>query len=109
MSEIGQVANKGADMVLKYAPAAIGISVGYLVGDVLDISAYLAGAIVAAPGSTPAQMDWRKIVRAITAGIYTIIGIMVWNWAGGNAIGTLIAGFFIGIALRGVVGIMKGG
>ena len=100
------VVNKGADMVLKYAPPIIGVSCGYLIGDVMDISSYLAGAISKNAKQTDVNMV--KVVKGITAGIYSLIGIMIWNWSGGNWLGGLIAGFFCGVALRGVVGLVKG-
>jgi len=105
------VVNKGADMVLKYAPPIIGVSCGYLIGDVMDISSYLAGAITKntnVAGMATSTAHIAKWVRGITAGIYALIGIMIWNWSGGNWLGGLIAGFFCGVALRGVVGLVKG-
>jgi len=108
--------NKGATMILKYAPPLVGIAAGYITGDLFDISSYIMGSAVGQGAKTGQSgisyagfhfVDAKKIVRLITAGIYAIIGIVLWNWLDGKWLGGLLGGFFVGIALRGVVGVMR--
>jgi len=94
------VANKGADYVLKYAPPLIGLAVGYIVGDFIDISSYLLSSMNKS-GQARDVKSARKIVILITAGIYAVIGAMIWRSVD-HFIGGLVGGFFMGIALRGL-------
>lgn len=113
---ITKTTNAGASMILKFAPPLIGLAVGYIIGDVMDISSYLMGAVQTqgarkgASGMSYAgthYVDAVKFIKLITAGIYGLIGIAIWNWLDGKILGGLIGGFFIGVAVRGLVGVIK--
>ena len=98
---VSNAAHKGAVILETYAPAAIGITLGYIVGDVFKVSNYVLGAVVKGGAQATPQNTQMSIL--ITAGIYALIGIMIWRALGGHILGALIGGFFLGIALRGAI------
>jgi hypothetical protein len=103
MTEIAPAMNKGADMIVKYAPPFLGLGFGYVTGDLLNLGGYINGAIHKGAAVTA---DGNKIATLITAGLYALIGIFIWRAVGGKYLGPIVGGFMLGVSLRLVQGVL---
>jgi len=98
IANVGAMANKGADVFVKYAPPLLGLATGYVIGDLLGATGYIHGAIVGA-GTATANAETERVAKFLTAGIYTAIAIFLWKGLD-HMIGLFLAGMFAGMALR---------